>query len=72
MYELYCHENVKSIKDDIHALDEMNDLDGVCDLSLLISSYFEKKGDDKKALEFVKIFMKAENKMRSLGSEVLS
>ncbi|PRS11522.1 aspartate phosphatase [Bacillus paralicheniformis] len=72
MYELYCHENVKSIKDDIDSLDEMNDLDGVCDLSLLISSYFEKKGDFKEALEFVKIFMKAENKMRSLGSEVLS
>ncbi|MEC3608644.1 aspartate phosphatase [Bacillus glycinifermentans] len=71
IYELYCRENVGSIKDDIHSLDEMNDLDGVYDLSLLISSYYEDKGDYKKALEFAKIAMKAENKMRSLGSEGL-
>ncbi|MFN2747762.1 tetratricopeptide repeat protein [Bacillus sp. z60-18] len=72
IYELYRHENAKTIKDDIHALEEMNDLDGVCDLSLLISSYYERKGDYKEALEFAKIAMTAENKMRSLGSEVLS
>ncbi len=54
MYELYCHENVKSIKDDIDSLDEMNDLDGVCDLSLLISSYFEKKEISRKRWNLLK------------------
>ncbi|MDA1477152.1 Rap family tetratricopeptide repeat protein [Bacillus changyiensis] len=73
IYELYCCETSDSMAiclRDLHDLEKLNDLDGVHDLCLLISRYYEDKGHYKEALEFVKMAVKAENKMKSLGSEV--
>ncbi|MED1018320.1 Rap family tetratricopeptide repeat protein [Bacillus atrophaeus] len=73
IYNVYCRDTSESFpacKNDIHSLNKLNDLDGVHDLSLLISSHYEYKGDYKEALEFAKMAMIAENKMRSLGSEM--
>ncbi|MFT0918929.1 hypothetical protein VSK90_22375 [Bacillus swezeyi] len=44
---------MKSIKDDIYSLDEMNDSDGVYDLSLLISNHFERKGEGSMAASLI-------------------
>ncbi|OMI10073.1 hypothetical protein BTA30_14185 [Bacillus swezeyi] len=44
---------MKSIKDDIYSLDEMNDLDGVYDLALLISNHFESIGEGSMAASLI-------------------
>ncbi|MCD7911097.1 aspartate phosphatase [Bacillus velezensis] len=72
IYDLYCkevNESIDKIRDDIRYLEEKGDLDGVSDLSLLISKQYEKGENYKEALEFANKAIEVKEKMRRLEGD---
>ncbi|MED1125339.1 aspartate phosphatase [Bacillus atrophaeus] len=69
IYDLYCkevHESIDKCRENVQYLEEKGDLDGVVDLSLIISKYYEKVEHYKEALEFANNAIEAKEKMMKL------
>ncbi|WP_144624895.1 response regulator aspartate phosphatase [Bacillus velezensis] len=69
IYDLYCKrvdESVDKCRENVQYLEEKGDLDGVSDLSLIISKHYEKGEHYKEALEFANKAIEVQEKMRKL------
>ncbi|MCY9186670.1 aspartate phosphatase [Bacillus halotolerans] len=69
IYDLYCkevNEGIDNCRENVQYLEEKGDLDGVVDLSLIVSKYYEKVEHYKEALEFANKAIEAKEKMMKL------
>ncbi|MCY9107261.1 aspartate phosphatase [Bacillus atrophaeus] len=69
IYELYCKgvdESIDKCREKVQYLEEKGDLDGVNDLSLIISRHYEKGEHYREALEFAYKAIEVKEKMRKL------
>ncbi|MCY7866117.1 aspartate phosphatase [Bacillus spizizenii] len=69
IYDLYCkevNESIDKCRENVQYLEEKGDLDGVVDLSLIMSKYYEKVEHYKEALEFANNAIEAKEKMMKL------